>query len=153
MKKRTIALTIAMCFAALTLSFASPQMGTWKLNEAKSKFPPGASKNTMVVYEAAGDNIKVTVDGVDAQGKPTHNEWTGKFDGKDYPLAGDPSADTRSYKKVSANKLELANKKDGKVTATGTIVVSTDGKTRTVTVSATNAEGKKAHYTAVYDKQ
>ncbi|MGB9195773.1 MAG: hypothetical protein WCB53_02475, partial [Terriglobales bacterium] len=95
MKKRTIALTIAMCFAALTLSFASPQMGTWKLNEAKSKFPPGASKNTMVVYEAAGDNIKVTVDGVDAQGKPTHNEWTGKFDGKDYPLAGDPSADTR----------------------------------------------------------
>ncbi|MGB9196419.1 MAG: hypothetical protein WCB53_05770, partial [Terriglobales bacterium] len=72
---------------------------------------------------------------------------------KDYPLAGDPSADTRSFKKVSANKLELANKKDGKVTATGSIVVSTDGKTRTVTVSATNAEGKKAHYTAVYDKQ
>ncbi|MFY9673826.1 MAG: hypothetical protein WB817_09715 [Terriglobales bacterium] len=153
MKKRTIALTIAMCFAALTLSFASPEMGTWKLNEAKSKFAPGAPKNHTVVYEPAGDNIKVTVDGVDAQGKPTHNEWTGKFDGKDYPLAGDPSADTRSYKKVSANKLELTNKKDGKVTATGTIVVSADGKTRTVTVTGTDPAGKKVHYTAVYDKQ
>jgi len=107
----------------------------------------------MVVYEAAGDNIKVTVDGVDAQGKPTHNEWTGKFDGKDYPLTGDPSGDSRAYKKISDHKLELTNKKAGKVTATGTIVVSADGKTRTVTVSATDAEGKKVHYTAVYDKQ
>ncbi len=153
MRKRSIAMTIGMCFAALTLCFASPQMGTWKLNEAKSKFGAGAARNHTVTYEAAGDNVKVTVDGVDAQGKASHNEWTGKFDGKDYPLVGDPAADTRSYKKVSDHKLELTNKKAGKVTATGTIVVSEDGKTRTVTVSATDAEGKKAHYTAVYDKQ
>jgi hypothetical protein len=153
MKLRTIALTIATCFAALTLCFASPQMGTWKLNEAKSKIPAGAPKNTMVVYEAAGDSTKVTVDGVDGQGKATHNEWTGKFDGKDYPLAGDPAADMRAYKMISAHKLELTNKKGGKVTATGTIVVSEDGKSRTVTVSGMDAAGKKVHSTAVYDKQ
>jgi hypothetical protein len=153
MKLRTIALTIATCFAALTLCFASPQMGTWKLNESKSKFPPGAPKNTMVVYEAAGDSTKVTVDGVDGDGKATHNEWTGKLDGKDYPLMGDPAADTRAYKMISAHKLELTNKKGGKVTATGTIVVSEDGKTRTVTVSGMDPAGKKVHSTAVYDKQ
>ena len=56
------------------------------------------------------------VDGTDAEGKPTHNEWTGKFDGKDYPLTGDPSADTRSYKVVNDNTTDLTNKKDGKVT-------------------------------------
>lgn len=152
MKTRTIALTIAMWFA-VTLCFASPQMGTWKLNEAKSKFPPKSPKNTMVVYEASGDNIKVTVDGIDADGKPTHNEWTGKFDGKDYPLTGDPISDTRAYKKVGDNKLELTNKKDGKVTISGTIVISADGKSRTVTISGTDAAGKKVHSTAVYDKQ
>src|SRR5271169_6519651 len=153
MRLRTIALTIATCFAALTLCFASPQMGTWKLNEAKSKFPAGAGKNTTVVYEAAGDSVKVTVDGVDGQGKPTHNEWTGKFDGKDYPLTGDPGADTRAYKTVSANKMDLTNKKGGKVTDTGAIVVSADGKSRTVTVDGTDASGKNMSYTAVYDKQ
>jgi hypothetical protein len=47
-------------------------MGTWKLNEAKSKFTPGTGENTTVVYEAGGDSVKVTVDGVDADGKPTH---------------------------------------------------------------------------------
>src|ERR1022692_2701569 len=100
MKVRTIALTVVvMCFAGLTLSFAAdnPHMGTWKLNEAKSKIGAGIPKNTMVVYAADGDKVKATVDGVDGEGKPTHNEWTGKFDGKDYPLVGDPNADARAY--------------------------------------------------------
>src|SRR5437763_16272817 len=50
----------------------------------------------LVGYEAAGDSVKVTVDGVDGDGKPAHNEWTGKFDGKDYSVTGDPNADMRS---------------------------------------------------------
>ena len=154
MKTRTIVLTVALCFLAVAASFASsPNLGTWKLNEAKSKMPAMAPKNNTVVYEAVGDNVKVTVDGTDGQGKPTHNEWTGKFDGKDYPLTGDPSADTRSYKTVNDRTTELTNKKDGKVTATGRIVISADGKSRTVTVSGTDPNGKKVESTAVYDKQ
>jgi hypothetical protein len=132
---------------------ANPNMGTWKLNEAKSKLPATAVKNNTVVYEAAGDSIKVTVDGTDAEGKPTHNEWTGKFDGKDYPLTGDPSADTRSYKVVNDNTTDLTNKKGGKTTLSGRIVVSADGKSRSVTVSGTDSKGMKVKYTAVYDKQ
>jgi hypothetical protein len=128
-------------------------MGTWKLNEAKSKFAPGASKNNSVVYEAVGDNVKATVDGTDGNGKPTHSEWTGKFDGKDYPVAGDPASDTRSLKKIDDRTLELTVKKDGKVTLTGRIVVSADGKSRTLTTSGTDAKGKKVKNTAVYDKQ
>jgi hypothetical protein len=154
MKTRTILLTVAVCLVAVAVSFASnPNIGVWKLNEAKSKFPPNAMKNNTVVYEVAGDSIKVTVDGVDAAGKPTHNEWTGKFDGKEYPLTGDPTADTRSYKMVDEHTTELTNKKDGKVTLSGRIVISADGKSRTVTVSGTDAEGKKIKYTSAYDKQ
>jgi hypothetical protein len=156
MKVRTIALTVVvLCFVGLTLSFAAdnPNMGTWKLNEAKSKIPAGSPKNTMVVYEAAGDSVKVIVDGVDGKGKAIHNEWTGKFDGRDYPLTGDPTGDSRAYTKISDHKMDLTNKKDGKVTTTGNIVVSADGKSRTVTVNGTDAMGKKAQYTAVYDKQ
>jgi hypothetical protein len=154
MKTRTILLTLAVCVFAVAVSFAAnPNMGTWKLNEAKSKLPATAVKNNTVVYEAAGDSIKVTVDGTDAEGKPTHNEWTGKFDGKDYPLTGDPSADTRSYKVVNDNTTDLTNKKGGKTTLSGRIVVSTDGKSRSITVSGTDSKGVKVKYTAVYDKQ
>jgi hypothetical protein len=154
MKTRTILLNLAVCVFAVAASFAAnPNMGTWKLNEAKSKLPATAVKNNTVVYEAAGDSIKVTVDGTDAEGKPTHNEWTGKFDGKDYPLTGDPSADTRSYKVVNDNTTDLTNKKGGKTTLSGRIVVSADGKSRSVTVSGTDSKGMKVKYRAVYDKQ
>ena len=128
-------------------------MGTWKLNEAKSKLAPGAPKNNTVVYAAAGDSIKVTVDGTDAEGKPAHSEWTGKFDGKDYPVTGDSTADMRSYKQIDDRTLELTNKKNGKVTMTGKVAVSADGKTRTVTLSGTNAKGEKIEGVGVYDKQ
>jgi hypothetical protein len=154
MKTKTLGLTLAICFLAGAACFAAnPQMGSWKLNEAKSKFAPGSPKNTMVVYEAAGNEVKVTVDGVDAKGKSTHNEWTGKFDGKNYPVTGDPTSDGRSYKKIDDRTLELTVTNHGKVTATGRVVVSADGKSRTVSTSGTDAKGKKFRNTAVYDKQ
>jgi len=153
MKAKTIALTISLFFASVAMGFQNnPQMGTWKLNETKSKLA-GKAKNHTVVYEAAGDQIKVTVDGVDENGAAVHNEWTGKFDGKDYPVTGDANSDVRSYRMINKNTLSLTGKKDGKETLSGRVVVSSDGKTRTVTTTTTNAQGKKIMSTAVYDKQ
>ena len=153
MKLRTMALTLMVCLVGVAMCFAQDtMMGTWKLNEAKSKLP-GKAKNNTVVYEAAGDNVKVTIDGIDSDGKPTHNEWTGKLDGKDYPVTGDPTSDTRSVKKIDDHTATFTVKKAGKTTMTGRIVVAADGKSRTVTTRGTNPEGKKVSGTAVYDKQ
>ena len=154
MKTKTTGLILALCFFGAAMSFADdPQMGTWNLNEAKSKFAPGVPKNHTVVYEATGDNVKVTVDGTDKDGNATHNEWTGKFDGKDYPVTGDPTSDMRSYQKIGDRVLKLTVKKDGKVTLTGRIVVSGDGKSRIVTTGEAGAEGKSPKNRTVYDKQ
>src|SRR3989442_12424904 len=154
MKARTTLMTALLCFGGAAVCFADdPQMGTWKLNEAKSKIAAGAPKFTTVVYEAAGDSVKVTVDGADGEGKPVHNEWTGKYDGKDYPVTGDPNTDTRSYKKVNDHTLTFINKKGDKVTISGRGVVSADGKTRTVTITGTDSKGTKFTSTVVYDKQ
>ena len=154
MKGRVILLTLAALFVGVTVCLAdNPQMGTWKLNEAKSKISPGATKNKTVVYEAAGDSVKVTVDGVDGDSNPSHNEWTGKFDGKFYPVTGDPTSDMRSYRKINNHTLALTGKKGSKVTLTGRIVVSPNGRTRTVTTTGTDAKGKRFSTRAVYDKQ
>src|SRR4029453_4250759 len=71
------------------------------------KLSAGAPRNGIVAYTTAGDKVKVTVDGVDAEGKATHNEWTGQFDGKEYPVTGDATSDVRSYKKIDATQLEF----------------------------------------------
>ena len=154
MKAKTNLVALAVLFIGAAVCFAADaNMGTWKLNEAKSKLVAGATKNMTVVYEAAGDMVKVTVDGTDSDGKPVHSEWTGNFDGKDYPVTADPTSDARSYKKVDDHTMQLTVKKDGKVTVTGRIVVAADGKSRTVTTSGTNSKGAKVSSTAVYDKQ
>src|SRR5512133_1245305 len=154
MKARTVLLTLVLCFLAGAVCFASDiQMGTWKLNEAKSKIAAGAPKNSTVVYEAAGDSIKVTLDGNAPDGTATHSEWTGKFDGKDYPSTGNPNEDMRSVKQTDDHTLHVTSKKGGKVVLTAHVVVAPDGKSRTVTVNATNPQGKKYKSTAVYDKQ
>lgn len=155
MKVRAVLLILALCFAGAAASRGADDMftGTWKLNEAKSKIGTGATKNNTVVYEMSGDSVKVTTDGTGAEGAAIHTEWTGKFDGKEYAVTGDPTADMRSYTKVNDHTLAITSKKEGKVTTSGRIVVSADGKTRTVTIHGTDAKGMKISSTAVYDKQ
>ena len=151
MKTRTFLASLAILFAGVALAIADDaNMGTWKLNEAKSKLGPGSNKNHTVVYAPAGDMVKVTVDGTDKDGKAVHNEWTGKFDGKDYPVTGDPNTDTRSYTRSSKHSLSMTVKKGGKVIVTGKVTVAADGKSRTVvTMGAEPAMNNDL----VYDKQ
>jgi hypothetical protein len=153
MKTKISLLTLALCLAAGTACFASPMMGTWKMNEAKSKIAAGTAKNKMVVYSSAmWGKVKITVDGLDGKGKKAHHEWTGKFDGKDYAVVGDPGSDMRAYTKVDDRTMDFTVKKAGKAIGTGHVAVSADGKSRTVTTSGMNAKGKKVKSVAVYDK-
>jgi hypothetical protein len=144
-----LVLTAGIAFAAGNDVF----LGTWKLNEAKSKIAAGQPKNSTVVYTADGDNVRVGIDGTDAKGQTFHSDWTGKFDGKEYALTGDPANDMRSYKVIDEHTLLVISKKGGKETFSARIVVSADGKTRTVTVSGTDASGAKITSTQTYDKQ
>src|SRR5436309_3959239 len=143
-KTRIAAVTTALSVMAAAACFgAGPQMGTWKLNEAKSKLAPGMGKNTTVVYAEQGDKIKITVEGVDKDGKPTHSVWIGKFDGKAYPAKGNLSWNSAAYKVINDRTNDITTMKDGKVLWTGRITVSADGKSRTVAVNGTDAQGKK----------
>jgi len=154
MNTRTLLLSVAVCLSGATVCCAQdPNLGTWKRNEAKSQLPPGVMKITTTVYAADGDNIKISQDATDKDGKPVHTEWTGKFDGKDYPVTGNPATDTRSYKKAGDRGLTITAKKDGKVVTTAHSVISADGKTRTVHVTQIDSTGKKLAGTAVYDKE
>ena len=153
MKTRITAVVTALSFAATVACFAAnPQMGTWKLNEGKSKIAPGMGKSMTVIYSEQGDKIKVTVDGADKDGKPTHGAWVGKWDGKAYKATGNLAWDSAAYKVVNDYTNDITTWKNGKVAWTGHIAVSKDGKSRTVTVNGTDANGKKFTSKAVYDK-
>jgi len=152
---RTMLVALALLLTVTAPTFAANAlMGTWKLNEGKSKFAPGATKNTTVTYAPAkGDMVKCTVEGVDKDGKLIHWTWVGKFDGKPYQIKGSPSFDTLTYKPVNDRTNETTATKAGKVVMTGTITVAKDGKSRVVRLTGTDANGQKFTDMTYYDKQ
>ena len=151
--KHLLSVAVLAVFAsAMPLAQApDPLLGTWKLNPAKSKtsFKSGTS-----VFEAAGDGVKATVNLVGADGTAFDWTFTGKYDGKDYPVTGrSPYGDTVAFTRVNPNTYRISVKQAGKPTVTQTIVVAPDGKTRTTTVKGTNAKGEPVDGMSFYEKQ
>jgi hypothetical protein len=149
---------LAVCGVMLlsgSLAFAGDNwVGTWRLNLAKSKYSPGpAPKSLTLKFEPSAEGIKLSSEGVDAEGKATQGGYTAKFDGKEVPFAGNANADTAMPKRIDDNSYQNTWKKAGKVTITTKGVVSADGKTLTISQTGTDAKGQTVNSTAVYDKQ
>jgi len=157
-----------MLVAAMLVSFgvhaqSDPLIGTWKQNVPKSKYDPAylapKKEGRTTKIEAVPGGIKLTMEGVDAQGRVGRVEYTAKFDGKDYPyhatLDGrpNPNQDTVSWRKIDDYTYESTAKIKGKVLTTTHYVISPDGKTRTTTITGKNADGVTVNNTLVYDRQ
>ena len=154
---RTLTLVVGLTVLAvvgLHAQATDPAVGTWKLNVAKSKYEPGpAPKSLTVTIEPSGQGVKVTTKGVDAQGKPIETSYTANYDGKDYPVAGQPDWDAIALKRIDATTVEMSRKKAGKVVQTVTRVVSKDGKVYTSTAKGTNGKGETINNVLVFEKQ
>jgi hypothetical protein len=156
--KRISFIGITTLIAALTVfpgtAAAQDQSGTWKLNPARSQFSPGpAPKDLVEIIEVDKNTYKGEGNGTAADGKPIHLEFNAKFDGKDYPITGIPSADMQSAKWLDAHTPQLIQKKNGKLTVTVTCKVSPDGKTRTCVIKGKDPEGRNVNDVAVFDRQ
>jgi hypothetical protein len=128
-------------------------VGTWTLDPAKSTFSPGpAPKSQTVTYSSEGDAIKIVVDMTPAEGAAQRWQMTTKYDGKDYPVTGNPNADTISAKLINDRTGETTFKKGGKVTATNTRTLSADGQTLTITSKGTTVDGKPRSDVQVFRK-
>jgi Cu/Ag efflux protein CusF len=150
------ATTLLLVALALNVaaSAADQHSGTWKMNPAKSKYSPGpAPKSNTVKIDSDAENIKLTADGIDAAGNPTHVEYTAKYDGKDYPITGSPNADTVAIERLDASTIRSTLKKGDKVVMTVTSVISKEGKTRTSTFKGKDAQGQDVNNVVVYNKQ
>lgn len=127
----------------------NPRFGKWKL---KSDAPAPAS-NIMTYEPHNGTGMKVTIDAVDSKGVKSQWWYTTMFDGKDYPLVGNPATDTGAVKMVTDRINEIVYKKGGKVTQVLTNVLSPDGTKIGVTYMRMDESGKTTNVTfATYEK-
>ena len=112
------------------------------------------TKSDVMQIKTDGKTISLIDEEIDAQGDHKISVENAKFDGKPYPVKGDPGSDTVAYELRGPREFTGTTKKNGKITAKYTISVSEDGQTTTVTRYTAYAEdGKAESGTSVYDKQ
>jgi len=156
MKRLCTVLTIlflALTTAGLVSPQSDPFVGTWKLDVAKSKFDPGPAPQSQTrTWDASG---KVSVEGINAAGKPMSYGYPIMNDGKDYPPMGaiPNKADTISTKKINPNTIEANFMRGGKHAESTKFEVSKDGKMLTIDAKGTNPDGSAFHNVTVWEKQ
>ena len=153
-----VSLTGALAAAeASNESTASPSIGRWKLNAAKSTpGPTPLPRSEIRTYEDWGGGLlHAVVEGVDALDKPTFREYVARFDERSYPWVrkGSQAAWTIALRRIDPRSFEFTGKEDGHVSHTGTHVVSPDGKVLTVTFKGTNLQGQPVGSVLVFDRQ
>src|SRR5438034_349208 len=132
-----LALVFATALPQAGLAQSNPWLGMWKLNLAKSSYPPGqAPRSSVYNFQVTGANLTNTVETVDAAGSSTKTVNPHIYDGQVHPITNNPNVDTRMYARGDANTVISASMKAGKLVQVTTIVLSQDGRTIT-----TNTKG------------
>ena len=129
-------------------------VGTRTLNLEKSKFSPGPALKTQTrTYAESADGIAMTFTSVAADGSAVSGNSTFKYDGKDYRISGSADYDTLSLKRIDANTVKSAQKKDGKLIGSTVRTVSAHGNVLTLNSIGTNAKGGSFHNVMVFDRK
>jgi hypothetical protein len=93
--------------------------GSWQLDKVADVGDIGRT----ISYTMSNDGLKMSWNGM---------SYDARFDGKDYPLNGDPGNTVVALKRVASDTIEEIDKRDGKVTDIMRSTVSADGKTMQV---------------------
>jgi hypothetical protein len=151
--RKTI-LLLAVIGLAGSLWAADPSVGTWKLNVAKSKYPPTeqAPKEQMLVKREMGaDQFELSITGVNADGSPLSLKMTHAQRGG--LVSGLPEGSMAVLVLVAPGETFTTFLQDGKQAQLHHNIVSKDGKTMTQTIKAINDKGQSVDVIEVWNKQ
>jgi len=131
-----------------------PYVGTWKMNLAESKYPPGsAPRHQVVTITQVGKDLDHRIVGIAADGRETSARIVIPItDGQGRVLEG-ANYDGVSVKWFSPGEREIIYRNGGKIINTVRSRISPDGKHMYTDSHGVNARGETTQGHAVYDKQ
>jgi hypothetical protein len=131
----------------------SPFSGTWKFDPSKGHLTPPVPKSIVAHIDASDTDFKYKEEGIGDKGQPMNVSYEAKFDGKDYPVTGDPYSDSVVLQQINQREIKFTNKKSGKVVSVTDAVISKDGRTATVNFTDYDSQGKAREGVAIYHKE
>jgi hypothetical protein len=148
---------VALSFGFSLLGADNPFVGTWKLNQAKSKFAKGHEiKDATIVIAVEGDTASVSVNRTTSDGQTFSAKYT-------VPTAGGPinyteiapprPAGNDGLKKIDDHTYEFTSTMNGKEILKQHIAVSADDKTMVIRESGVDEKGRAFKAVYVHDRQ
>jgi hypothetical protein len=159
-KRRSGLIVLSLCLVGINAQAADDaQVGHWMLDLAKSQYVTGiAPRSSEVTITPYGkDGVSVTVNTLNPKGERVVFQCSAEYDGKPYPRTetgpGAIAGQSVTLKRLGTGAIERIVYLGGKPVGTERWVISRDGKTRTVTQSGVDAQGKAINNVLVYAKQ
>ena len=145
---RRAAIVILAAFAAalpqIVIAQSDPLAGTWNFVPARSTFTPGPAryKSATLTFSNSGES-QMTVEGVDAQGKPVKATYPAVADGKPHPVTGMAAFDTVSWSRFSDTITTYAYLRRKSNVILGSRSLSPDGNILTFNEKTFDDKGKQ----------
>jgi hypothetical protein len=132
---------------------ANALIGTWKFNPEKSSANYPLNRSNDMIFSGEGQNLRNTIEAIDAQGRPFKEVYIHIYDGMPHPTIGNPDYDSSIYTRVDSHNVNFIRFKEGKVVAFGHLKVSPDGKTYIGSTEGIAADGQQYYGLLVWDRQ
>ena len=125
----SLTLAVSQAANAATPPNAKLWNGAWHLNTAKSKFASAAKEQSETrTYTVSRSKITMKSSSKDMSGKTMNFSYSAAWDGKYYPMVGNPNADRISLTAVGGRAFKARSTLHGKPSTDSTATVSADGK-------------------------
>ena len=148
-----VAAFLSLAVPALAETAIDPVLGAWRLNPGRSALADPPPRSEVRRYALVAGALRVTITEVSAKGESSTKTVEYLLDGKDHALAGSPDYNSVAVIQRDLYTSEAIMKRDGKFVGNLLRVVSSDGKTLTITVKLATAAGSSINEVAVYDRE
>ncbi len=146
-----------LLLTAFFLTAAPPEdrgLGTWIFVPEKSTYESGpAPKQSRRQWVLRGEKVQFLHDGVSADGKVFHTEFTAPYDNLPVPFLGGTLYDSVALRWVNPSVVEQTFRLKGQVTVTATRTISDNGRYMTIDSRGQRLDATRFKNLLVYRRQ
>ena len=128
-------------------------IGTWRFVPKDSTYQSApAPRSSTRQWVKDGARVKFIHDGVGADGKPFHTEFSAAYDNKLNPVTGGTLYDSVALTQRNPNRVDQTFTMKGKITVKAIRTISKDGKRMTIESRGKKSDGTIFRNLLVYER-
>ena len=138
---------------ALAAHVEDRAIGTWRFIPTESSYKSApAPKESKRQWIKDGERVKFIHDGINADGKAFHTEFSAAYDGRSNPFVGGTLYDSVALTLRNPSRVDQVFRLKGKITVKAIRTISKDGKRMTIDSRGEKPDGTRFRNLLIYER-